>query len=156
IDADLTCRQLSKTASHIQPETVSTLADAYARLNRLDSAPLDLALIDVRLPDGDGLSLLTHIRKQALPVAAVIITGTGDEDVAVAALKSGADDYVAKRKGYLERLPLTLESALQHHRAVRARQQQPLQVLYAEHDPAAIELTLRHFAAHAPHIHLEI
>src|ERR1044071_2570602 len=115
-DADLAMRQLLKAAPHFQLEIVTTLSEASARLERLDTAPLDLVLTGVRLPDGDGLVLLAQIRARALSLAVVVITGTGDEETAVAALKAGADDYVTKRKDYLERLPLILENALQHYR----------------------------------------
>src|SRR5215472_5942671 len=95
-DADLAVRQLLKAAPHFQIETVTTFRGASARLQRLDTEPLDLVLTDVHLRDGDGLTLLSQIREQGLSVAVVVITGTGDEEIAVA-LKAGADDYVTKR-----------------------------------------------------------
>ncbi|HWT03959.1 MAG TPA: PAS domain S-box protein [Pyrinomonadaceae bacterium] len=115
-DAELAMMQLLKAAPHFQLEIVTTLSEASARLERLETGPLDLLLTEVRLPDGDGLALVAQIRARALPLAAVVITGTGDEGTAVAALKAGADDYVTKRKDYLERLPLVLESAFRHYR----------------------------------------
>ncbi len=54
--------------------------------------------------------------------------------LSVAALKGGAGDYVVKRPGYLERLSVTLEVALEHYLTGVARQVQPLRVLYAELD----------------------
>ena len=155
-DADLATRQLVKAAPHFQLETVATLSEAVARLERLDAEPLDLVLTDVHLPDGDGLTLLAQIRAQALPLAVVVITGTGDEETAVAALKAGADDYVVKRKDYLGRLPLTLESALHHYRASTTQHMRPLRVLYAEHDPKDVDLTCRHFSKHANHIRIDV
>ena len=86
----------------------------------------------MNLRDGNGLSLLNYIRQSSLPVAVVIVTGVGDEDTAVAALKARADDYVVKRKGYLERLPVVLESAFNHYHADAARRANPLKVLYLE------------------------
>src|SRR6185503_6848811 len=156
VDVDLTRHQMAKYAGRFELETACTLSEGYERLDRLAAAPIDLVLADVRLPDGDGLSLLRHIRETGLPVAVVIITGTGDEDVAVAALKGGADDYVAKRQGYLDRLSLTLEGALQHYLAGVARQARPLKILYAEHDFATVEQTRQHFATSAPHIHFDV
>jgi PAS domain S-box-containing protein len=155
-DADLTQRALRKTAPHVQIESVSTIKDAKTRLDRLASEPLDLVLADMQLRDGDGLSLLKHIRENSIPVAVVMITGMGNEETAVEALKARADDYVVKHKDYLDRLPVTLESALNHYRADAARRAHPLHVLYAETDPADIENTLRHFAIHANHIYLEV
>ena len=155
-DADLARRQLRKMAPHFQLETVATMREAVARLERLEAEPLELVLTDMRLPDGDGLALLTFIRDRALPLAVVVITGAGDEETAVAALKSGAEDYVVKRKNYLEQLPLTLESAFQNYSAEAARRSRPLKVLYAEHHAADIDLTRRHFARHAPNLQLDV
>src|SRR5215216_5359907 len=153
-DADLTVRTLVRTAPHLTIETVSNIGDALARLERINSDPIDLVLTDVHLRDGDGVSLLKHIRENSLPLAVVIVTGMGDEDTAVAALKARADDYVVKRKGYLERLPVILVSAFNHYCANAARRANPLKVLYADVNPD-IESTHRHLAVHAAHIQLE-
>ena len=155
-DADLTIRELRRSAPHIQCEHLSSIREAHARLHHLDSEPLDLVLADVNLRDGDGLSLLNHIRENSLPLAVVIVTGMGDEETAVAALKSRADDYIVKRKDYRNRLPLTLERALNHYRADAVRRASPLRVLYVEHDLFAIESTRRHVAVHADYIQLDI
>lgn len=154
-DADLTQQTLRRTAPHLLLETVSSIQEALARLQRIDSDPIDLVLSDMHLRDGDGLSLLNYIRENALPVAVVIVTGVGDEDTAVAALKARADDYVVKKRGYLERLPVILESALNHYNADAARRANPLKVLYLETDHWDIARTRRHLAVHADHIQLE-
>ena len=153
--ADLTARRLRVAAPHIRLEAVSTIRAAIARLERIASDPLDIVLTDMRLSDGDGLSLLRHIRERGLPLAVILITGMGDEETAVAALKSRADDYVVKRNNYLDRLPALLESALSHYRADAALRAHPLNILYAEEDVREVEATLRHFAVHADHLHLD-
>ena len=155
-DADLTLRELRRVAPHILCERLSSIREAQARLHRLDSEPLDLVLADVNLRDGDGLSLLNHIRENSLPLAVVIVTGMGDEETAVAALKGRADDYIVKRKDYRNRLPLILERAHNHYRADAVRRASPLRVLYVEHELFAIESTRRHVAVHADYIQLDI
>src|SRR6185369_11215333 len=130
--------------------------DAYVRLQRLGTDPIDLVLTDMHLRDGDGLSLLNYIRENSLPLAVVIVTGMGDEDTAVAALKARVDDYVVKRKGYLDKLPVTLESAFNHYLADAAKRAHPLRVLYAESNLSDIENTRRHLAVHADHIQMDI
>jgi PAS domain S-box-containing protein len=155
-DADLTLRTLARTAPQLDVETVSSIRDAHARLASIASEPIDLVLTDMQLRDGDGLALLTYIRENSLPVAVVIVTGVGDEDTAVNALKARADDYVVKRKGYLERLPLILEGAFNHYRADAARRAHPLTVLYAEPSYSDIDNTRRHLWVHAEHIHLVV
>ncbi len=154
-DADLVSRELTRSAARIQLEIAPTLQAARNRLAD-PNASYDLVLADVRLPDGTGLELLEEIRKQAQALAVVILTGVGDEETAVAALKAGADDYVMKRSDYLARLPLILETALERFKATTARRSRSLQVLYAEHDSIDIDLTRRHLARYAPHIHLDV
>jgi formate hydrogenlyase transcriptional activator len=155
-DADLTTRELAKSAPHVSFETVSSIEAALARLERLASEPLDLVLADIHLRDGVGLSLLDYVRENSLPLAVVIVTGMGDEDTAVTALKARADDYVVKRKDYLNRLPAVLKGALDHFKADAARRANPLCVFYAESDLRAIEKTRRHLAVYASHIHLDV
>jgi PAS domain S-box-containing protein len=155
-DADLTRRWLSQYAPQFTLETVATQGDAMARINGQEAPSFDLVLTGLRLPDGDGLSLLSSIRERALPLAVVVITGTGDEQTADAVLRAGADGYVAKRNNYLERLPLTLESALYRYRTSPSCHARPLKVLYAEHDLTDIGLTRRHMSRHASHIHLHV
>ena len=142
-DAELTQHRLARTAPHLVFETASTIAAAVARLQRLDSEPLDLVLTDMHLRDGDGLSLLNYVRENSLPLAVVIVTGVGDEETAVTALKARADDYVVKRKSYLDKLPVLLESAFNHYCADAARRERPLNVLYLEANAADIETTRR-------------
>jgi formate hydrogenlyase transcriptional activator len=155
-DADLTRRWLSTSAPQLEFEIVYTIKDAVARLQRLQIEPLDLVLTDVHLNDGDGLHLLKRIREDRLPLAVVVITGRGDEETAVAALKARADDYVVKHKNYLDRLPAILESALNHYRADAIRRAHPLSVLYAGTELDEIEATRSHFAVHADHLRLHI
>ena len=155
-DADLTLRGLKKSAPDFQIESVSTIEEAHERLTRLQSNPLELLLVDMHLRDGTGLELLRHVRENRLPVAVVLVTGSGDEDTAVAALKVRADDYVVKRTNYLDRLPVVLERAVNHYRANAARQANPLRILYASDDSTEIENTRRHLSVHADHIQMDV
>ena len=156
LDADLTRRQLCKSTPHFDLELAGTQREALARLSGSNASRYDLVLTDIRLQDGDGLAILSHIRARNLPLAVVLITGAGDEETAVAVLKAGANDYVVKRGNYLSRLPLTLEDALHHYRAEVVRHARPLRVLYAEHNAADIDLLRRHLGVHASHIHMDI
>lgn len=154
-DVDLVRRELSRAAPYIRLDIAPTLGEARSRLAAA-SVDYDLVLTDLSLPDGTGLELLEEIRQQAQPFAVVILTGVGDEETAVAALKVGADDYVAKRKDYHVRLLPILEAALERFRAEAARRVRPLRVLYAEHNSADIDFTQRHLARYALYIHLDV
>jgi PAS domain S-box-containing protein len=153
-DADLLQRELARQAPWSTLQVVSSLSQARQQLAQ--ETKYDLALIDLRLPDGSGMELLAEIRREALPLAVIILTGAGDEEDAVAALKAGADDYLVKREDYLARLPQALETALKRFHAEALRKTSPLKLLYVENDAADVDLTCRHLARYAPHIHLEV
>ena len=161
-DADLTLRALRKSDPETQVEVVGTVGLALARLDRFEAEAargepqsIDLALLDMSLPDGSGLGVVNRIRHASLPLAAVVLTGTGDEDTVLAALRSGADDYIAKRPDYWAGLFPILQSALQTFRSNTARRQGPIRILYAEHNASDVLLMRRHMGAHAPFIHVE-
>lgn len=70
---------------------------------------IDIVLLDHQLPDANGLDILEVIRARANPPAVVIITAHGNESLAAAALRLGADDYLAKDQSLLDMLPEILE-----------------------------------------------
>jgi two-component system, OmpR family, KDP operon response regulator KdpE len=72
----------------------------------------DLVLLDLGLPDVDGLRLIADIRKLG-PVPIVVLSSRGDEAAKVAALDSGADDYVTKPFG-ADELLARIRAALRH------------------------------------------
>ncbi|NBQ69259.1 MAG: response regulator, partial [Nitrosomonadaceae bacterium] len=151
-DADLAQRTLRRTAPDIELDAVNTLAEGFKRLAEPDR--YDLLLVDLSLPDGSGLDALAHVREQRLPMAVVILTGSGDQDSAVAALKASADDYLIKRDDYLERLPRILRGAQEHFRDNMERSHPVMRVLYLEHNVFDIDLMRRHLVLHAPHIQM--
>lgn len=154
LDADLTRRALRKNAPSTQLDIARTQAEAVQYLD--SGVAYDVVLTDLRLPDGSGFALLAYVRERSLPMAVVVITGQGDEEIAVSVLKAGADDYMVKREAYLDHLPGMLENAVERRRAEVARRERPLRVLYLESDARDAQLTQEHFARHAPHIHLDI
>ncbi len=154
-DADLTRRILGHIAPEIELRVVTSLIEGLRCLEQ--TTEFDVVLTDLSLPGGSGLEVLALVRERRLPMAVVIITGSGDHDSAVAALRAGADDYLIKQDDYLERLPRTLSDALMRFRnSSPSRTHQALQVLCVEHNAFDVDLMLRHLAMHAPHIHLTI
>ena len=154
VDADLTRRALARRAPEIELEVVETLAACVARLA---APPLpDLLLSDLRLRDGSGLDALAWVRREGLALPVVILTGSGDLESAVAALRSGADDFVQKQEDYLDRLPRTIESARARFHATAARRGRVVRVLYAEPHPGDRDLTRRALSEWAPHLVLDM
>src|SRR5688572_15797374 len=71
----------------------SSTTEAYALLARNS---YDLCLTDMRLPDGDGLTVVDYVAKNHPHLPVAVITAHGSTENAVAALKAGAFDYLAK------------------------------------------------------------
>jgi diguanylate cyclase (GGDEF)-like protein/PAS domain S-box-containing protein len=154
VDAELTRYALDFGEQRFFIDVECQIAGAFERLERDPS--YDLVLSDLNLPDGSGLDLLTRVHELRLPIPVVILTGTGDQDAAVMALKAGADDYIVKCPGYLQRLPDALETTVTRFRANLFRLPRFLRVLYAEDNGFDADLTRRHLAQHAPHIRMDI
>ena len=72
-------------------------------------ADADVVLLDHQLPDTSGLDVLDAIRARPNPPAVVMVTAHGNESLAAAALRRGADDYLAKDESLAELLPQVLE-----------------------------------------------
>jgi two-component system, NtrC family, response regulator PilR len=77
----------------------------------IDSQDVQLCLTDMRLPDGDGLEIVRHIAAKGLDLPVAVITAHGSTENAVAALKSGAFDYLSKPLS-LDQLRTLVKSAL--------------------------------------------
>ncbi|THF61307.1 two-component system response regulator [Pseudothauera rhizosphaerae] len=154
VDADLFARAFARELPTAELHLARSLAEGTARL--AEGLDVDVVLTDLCLPDGSGLELLNWVRERRLPAAVVVLTGSGDQRAAVAALKAGADDYLAKDGDHLHRLSATLDAAIERARAERNRRSRPIRVLYAEHHRFDIDLTIRHLAQVAPHLRLDI
>jgi two-component system response regulator PilR (NtrC family) len=87
---------------------VGTVGEARACLAEGD---FQLCLTDMRLPDGNGLDVVRYITEHHAQMPVAVITAFGSTENAVAALKAGAFDYLAKPVG-LEQLRTLVKSAL--------------------------------------------
>jgi PAS domain S-box-containing protein len=153
-DAGLVAHEFAVHAPEFHVESVNSMRAALERLT--PTCPYDLVLSDLRLTDGNGLALLTHIRTQGWPVAVVLLTGGGDEDTVVTALKAGADDYVIKRSAHGGRLAQTLRDAYRRFKEEAARHSRTVRVLYADDDIDDGRLVQRHMAHHARHVAVDV
>lgn len=75
---------------------VRAVENGNLALQSLSEEPVDLVLLDYRLPDTDGIELLNQIRSVQTDLPVVMITAHSSVDHAVAAMKAGANDYLAK------------------------------------------------------------
>jgi len=93
-DARLLREALKEVANYeFDLEHVERLSQA---LERLRGEPFDVVLLDLSLPDSQGLENLAPVRDAAPTVPILVLTGLDDEEVAVRALRVGAQDYLVK------------------------------------------------------------
>lgn len=76
--------------------SVRIVRDGRAALEQLRTEKFDVALLDVVMPEVDGLEVLRLIREEPLPPEIIVITGNGTIETAIAALKLGAYDFLSK------------------------------------------------------------
>jgi diguanylate cyclase (GGDEF)-like protein len=108
-DIEQTVTHFAEVAAHLRVEVVRTCSDAVQRLQEEEP---DLVLVDVRMPDMNGLEFLREARHRGVDVPIIVISDEGDEAAAVAAMKLGAYDYVVKRQDYLIQLPYAIDNAV--------------------------------------------
>ena len=75
---------------------VTTTHDGRTALGALRADTYDVALLDIVMPELDGLEVLKQVREEATPPEVIIITGNGTIETAITAMKLGAYDYLSK------------------------------------------------------------
>lgn len=91
-DADLMARALRQAGIEAHVDRVESATEFAARL----TPEPDLILADFKLPQFSGLDALRLVRSRGLEVPFIIVSGTIGEDIAVDAMREGADDYLLK------------------------------------------------------------
>ena len=91
---------------------VATAGTAKAAGEWLKRQTPDLLILDLKLPDGSGPALVAELQRDRSPVPFIVVTGQGDERVAVEIMKQGALDYVMKDTALLDLLPTIVQRAL--------------------------------------------
>src|SRR6187455_2308886 len=99
------------------PLAIEEAGDSATALGMLEQRPFDCILLDYQLPGADGLAVLRAIRERGLLIPVVMLTGQGDEQLAVALMKAGAADYLSKSAMSPGRLAQTLRYAIRMQRA---------------------------------------
>ena len=112
VDDEPPIRRLLQTGLSTQGYQTIDAPNAKAALEMLAEAP-DLVILDLGLPDMQGLELLQKIRAAREDLPIVVLSSRGDEAAKVAALDLGADDYVTKPFG-MEELLARMRAALRH------------------------------------------
>jgi DNA-binding NtrC family response regulator len=86
--------------------------DAKAAADLLEREHFDVVLTDFRLPNEDGLKLISRAKSLTPPPICILMTAYGSEELAVDAMKRGADDYIAKGRLQIDELEMRIARAL--------------------------------------------
>ncbi len=90
--------------------------DARAAMELLEREHFDVLLTDFRLPTEDGMKLISRAKSLSKPPICILMTAYGSEEVAVEAMKRGADDYISKGKLQIDELEMRIARALKHQK----------------------------------------
>jgi two-component system KDP operon response regulator KdpE len=124
VEDDRDMRRVLQVALRGRGYEVVTAANGTQALNSVQEAPPHLMILDLGLPDIDGVDVATNVRKKhELPI--IVLSARGEEEQQIKALDAGANDYVTKpfREG---ELMARVRAALRH--APRAQEQRELEV----------------------------
>jgi diguanylate cyclase (GGDEF)-like protein len=121
-DADLIVEILSEVETvDYRLQHVSSLKGAIAML---EENSFDVALLDLSLPDSQGLESIVQIRQATQTTPTIVLTATNDRDLAIRALREGAQDYLVKGKLEGELLVRSIGYAIERQRIEETLRQQ--------------------------------
>lgn len=90
--------------------------DAKAAMDLLEKEHFDVLLTDFRLPSEDGMKLIARAKSLSKPPICILMTAYGSEELAVEAMKRGADDYIPKARLQIDELDMRISRALKHQK----------------------------------------
>ncbi len=97
-----------------EAETVEGGEQALARLTRPGGTPIALLILDLVMPDLDGMGVLTRLRDGKIATPVIVQTAHGSIEAVISAMRAGAHDFVVKPVG-AERLQISIRNALSAH-----------------------------------------
>jgi signal transduction histidine kinase/DNA-binding response OmpR family regulator len=100
---------------------VTEAQTAAEAVQQMRSRAFDCVLLDYGLPDADGLAVLRDARAAGSTSPVIMLTGQGDEELAVEIMKAGASDYLTKSRVSLDHLVQSVRTAVRLHRAEQQR-----------------------------------
>ncbi|MDC4227475.1 MAG: response regulator [Candidatus Manganitrophus sp.] len=110
---ELTLRAFQKRNPNVRITPVET---GPACLEALGKDHFDAIILDYSLPMMNGLEVLSEIQTKGYTVPVIMVTGQGDEKVAVEAMKRGACDYIIKSQNYHQTLPPVVQKVIDQTR----------------------------------------
>ena len=111
IDDEKSIRRTLREILEYEGYKVEEAADGMEGLDALKNNSFDAVLLDIKMPKMDGMEVLEKVQQQFSDLPVIMVSGHGNIDTAVEAVKKGAYDFVAKPMD-LNRLLITLRNAL--------------------------------------------
>nr|WP_320014774.1 sigma-54 dependent transcriptional regulator [uncultured Desulfobacter sp.] len=112
VDDEKHIRRLLEKELSSPRRQITTAGDAQTALAAVQKTRFDVIILDIMLPDGNGIELMARFQEEILAVQIILITGYADVDDAVLSMKAGACDYITKPFD-LDRLEQVVETAFQ-------------------------------------------
>ncbi len=109
---ELTLRSFREKLPEAQ---ITAVENGPASLQKLGEACYDAVILDYSLPILNGLEVLKKIQERGYALPVVMVTGQGDEKLAVEAMKQGAYDYIIKTQNYHDALPVVVEKVIEKY-----------------------------------------
>lgn len=120
VDDEIAIRETLAQILGYENYRVPVAASGPEALSMLQDGPVDAVLLDVKMPGMDGFEVLARIRAEHADTPVIVISGHGDIQTAVQAVKQGAYDFLEKPLDRA-RLLVTLQNALVHKRTLADR-----------------------------------
>ncbi len=98
--------------------TVETTADGRKAVEKIESKPFDLAIVDIQMPVMNGIEVLKRINEKKTDTTAIMITAFASHETAIEAMKLGAYDYITK-PFKIDEIKLVIRKALEKRRLER-------------------------------------
>ncbi len=125
MEDDMGLARLLKKRLEREGYSVAIARDGGEGLSMFAAAPYDVVAVDQNMPVHDGLEVIRILAARGPLPPVIMITGAGNEKIAVEALKMGARDYIVKdvEGGYLDLLPPVIDRVIYQHRLAEEKQQ---------------------------------
>lgn len=105
-------RDYLEVIGEFEVSVAGNVEDIWGKINE---NKFDLILLDYRMPDGTGIDAMEEMKDRGYRIPIIMITGEGDERVAVQAIQKGAYDYLMKSGDYLFTLPALIRKTVRAH-----------------------------------------
>jgi DNA-binding NtrC family response regulator len=117
VDDDPTFRRVMGAELARRGYAVGVCASGREALEHSASSEVDVVLLDLKLPDVDGIEVLAELRRRGVPAAIIVLTGHGTIDTAVRAIQAGAYNYLEKPCP-IAKLEIAVQKAHEHLRVL--------------------------------------